>query len=66
MEATRRAGAYQDAQVAMMRAEMRKALMDENTVIAKQQYASKAFLTSQVYKNAIDASFYDQFGTTSR
>ena len=40
--------------------------MDENTVIAKQQYASKAFLTSQVYKNAIDASFYDQFGTTSR
>ena len=48
MEATRRAGAYQDAQVAMMRAEMRKALMDENTVIAKQQYASKAFLTSQV------------------
>jgi len=66
MEATRRAGAYQDAQVAAMRAEIKKANMQDNQVLAKQQFASKNFLETKVFKNAIDASFFDQFGTTSR
>ena len=66
MEATRKAGAYQDAQVAAMRAEMRAKIMEDNQVIAKQQYATKAFLNEKVFKNAVDASFFDQFGTSSR
>ena len=66
MEATRRMGAYQDAQVAAMRADMRKQLMEDNLGIAKQQYAGKYHLNEKVYKNALDASFFDQFGTTSR
>lgn len=66
MEATRRAGAYQDAQVAAMRAELRKQIAEDNQVLAKQQYATKSFLNEQCFKNAIDASFYDQFNTTSR
>ena len=66
MEAARKAGAYQDAQVAAMRAEMKAKLMDENAALAKQQFASKSFLTTNVFTNAIDASFFDQFGTTSR
>mgnify|MGYP006152173743 CR=1 FL=1 len=66
MEATRRAGAYQDAQVAAMRAEMRKKLMEDNLDLAGQQYASKSFLNANVFTNSIDGSFYDQFGTCSR
>ena len=66
MEATRRMGAYQDAQVAAMRADMRKQMMEDNLGIAKQQYAGKYHLNEKVYKNALDASFFDQFGTTSR
>ena len=66
MEATRRMGAYQDAQVAAMRADMRKQLMEDNLGIAKQQYSGKWHLNEKVYKNALDASFFDQFGTTSR
>ena len=66
MELTRRAGAYQDAQVASKRAEMRKQLLEDNMQIAKQQYASKSFLNDKVFKNAVDASFFDQFGTSSR
>jgi len=66
MEATRRAGAYQDAQVAAMRASMRKQVMEENATLAKKQYAAKSFLATNVFTNAIDASFFDQFGTTSR
>ena len=66
MEATRRMGAYQDAQVAAMRADMRKQLMKDNFGIAKRQYAGKWHLNEKVYKNALDASFFDQFGTTSR
>merc|ERR1740138_207519 len=66
MEGTRRAGAYQDAQVAAMRADMRKQLMEDNLQMAKQQYATKSFLTEKVFKNSIDASFFDQFGTSSR
>lgn len=66
MEATRRAGAYQDAQVSAMRQEMRKQLMETNLGLAKKQYAFNTFLDKQVFKNAIDASFFDQFGTSSR
>jgi len=66
MESMRQQGAYQDAQVAAMRADMRKKLMDQNTDIAAQQFATKSFLKANVYTNAIDASFFDQFGTTSR
>merc|ERR1740138_918120 len=66
IESMRRSGAYQDAQVAAMRAEMRKQLMEENKVMAKGQNATKSFLNTNVFKNAIDASFFDQFGTTSR
>jgi hypothetical protein len=66
MENTRRAGAYQDAQVAAMRADMRKKILDDNVKLAGTQYAAKSFLASNVYTNAIDASFFDQFGTTSR
>jgi len=66
IEATRRAGAYQDAQVAAMRAEMRKKLSEENQLLAKHQYANTSFLNAQVYKNGMDASFFDQFGTSSR
>ena len=66
MEATRRMGAYQDAQVAAMRADMRKQMMEDNLGIAKRQYACKWHLNEKVYKNALDASFFDQFGTTSR
>ena len=66
MEATRRAGAYQDAQVAAMRADMRKSILAENATLSDKQYAAKSFLATNVYTNAIDASFFDQFGTTSR
>lgn len=66
MEATRRAGAYQDAQVAAMRADMRKSILAENAKLSEKQYAAKSFLATNVYTNAIDASFFDQFGTTSR
>lgn len=66
MEGMRRQGAYQDAQVAAMRAQMRKQLQDDNATLAKEQYAKNSFLTTKVYKNGIDASFFDQFGTTSR
>ncbi len=52
--------------MAFMRAEMEKKIMEDNTAIAKQQYATKFFLNEQVFKNAMDASFFDQFGTTSR
>jgi len=66
MENMRLQGAYQDAQVAQKRAELRKQLQEENQDLAGKQFASKSFLDSKVYNNAIDASFFDQFGTTSR
>lgn len=66
MEATRRAGVYQDAQVAALRSQMRKKMQEENLMLAQKQYASQAFLKTKVFTNALDASFYDQFGTTSR
>merc|ERR1712187_475010 len=66
MEELRRLGSYQDAKVSSIRAEMRKKLMEENKSLASQQYSHKSFLESNVFKNAIDSSFFDQFGTTSR
>ena len=65
-EMMRQHGAYNDAQVAAMRAEMRKKLVEENLEIAEKQASAKSFLATNVYTNAIDASFFDQFGTTSR
>jgi len=66
LENMRLQGAYQDAQVAHKRAELRKQMMEDNQDLAGKQFASKSFLDSKVYNNAIDASFFDQFGTTSR
>jgi len=65
-ESMRQQGAYQDAQVNAMRAEMRKKMQDENRELAGKQYSANSFLQTNVYTNAIDASFFDQFGTTSR
>ena len=45
---------------------MRKKLVEENLEIAEKQASAKSFLATNVYTNAIDASFFDQFGTTSR
>ena len=53
-------------QVQAGRAEMRTRVMEENLQLAASQSASKSFLTSQVYKNSVDPSFFDQFGKTSR
>ena len=41
-------------------------MQEENLMLAQKQYASQAFLKTKVFTNALDASFYDQFGTTSR
>ena len=66
MEQMRKLGAYNDAQVAAMRADMRKGLMEENQGLAKSQFAQQSYMTSKVFKNEIDSSFFDQFNTTSR
>jgi len=66
MESMRQLGAYNDAQVAALRAEMRKQVMEENQGLAKTQFDRNSFLKSQVYTNEIDSSFYSQFNTTSR
>ena len=66
MEYDRLQGAYQDAQVASMRAMMRKKIQQDNLKLQEQQFASKVFLKKNVYTNSIDTSFYDQFGTSSR
>ena len=66
MESMRKLGAYNDAQVSAMRAEMRKKLMQENQGLAKSQFAQQSFMTEKVFKNEIDASFFDQFNTSSR
>ena len=65
-EQQRQQGCYADAQVAAMRAEMRKQMQEKNVSLASQQFAAKSFLKTNIYTNAIDASFYDQFGTSSR
>ena len=66
MESMRQQGVYQEAQVAAKRAEMRKKLMEENLELAGKQFANRSFLDTTVFSNAIDATFFDQFGTTSR
>merc|ERR1712008_100318 len=65
-ESVRKMGQYTDAEVQAGRAEMRTRVMEENLQLAASQSASKSFLTSQVYKNSVDPSFFDQFGKTSR
>lgn len=102
---------FRGIQVAAMRAETRKKLMEENQTLAGKQvcvpprrpstrglpavheipqcpprpasalisscsqssrrrpiaqFASKSYLQTVVFPNAVDASFFDQFGTTSR
>jgi len=66
MESIRKLGLYNDAQVAAMRAQLRKQVMEENQGLAASQYASKSYLDTKVFKNEIEASFFDQFNTTSR
>ena len=65
-ESMRKMGQYTDAEVQAGRAEMRTRVMEENLKLAASQSASKSFLTTQVYKNSVDPSFFDQFGKTSR
>jgi hypothetical protein len=65
-ESARKMGQYTDAEVQAARAEMRKRVMEENLKLAASQSASKSFLTTQVYKNSVDPSFFDNFGQTSR
>ena len=65
-ESVRKMGQYTDAEVQAGRAEMRTRVMEENLQLAASQSASKSFLTTQVYKNSVDPSFFDQFGKTSR
>lgn len=66
MEQMRKLGQYNDAQVAAMRAEVRKKVLEENQGLAASQYASKSYLDTKVFKNEIDASFFEQFNTSSR
>lgn len=66
MEHSRLVGSYSEAQVAAKRAELRKQVMAENQTLAEEQFASKSFLKANVYTNAVDAAFFDQFGVTSR
>lgn len=66
MENIRRLGMYNDAQVEAMRAAMRKKIMEENQTLAASQTASKAYFNTQLFKNEIDDSFFEQFNTTSR
>lgn len=66
MEHMRLVGSYSEAQVAAKRAELRKQVMAENQTLAEEQFASKSFLKANVYTNAVDADFFDQFGVTSR
>jgi len=66
MESMRKLGAYNDAQVAAMRAEMRKSVMEENQGLAASQTASKSYINTKIFKNEIEASFFDQFNTSSR
>jgi len=66
MEQTRRLGCYTDAQVAYARAQMRKQIAEDNKELADHQSKSQTFLKSEVYVNAVDAGFFEQFGNTSR
>lgn len=65
-ESLRKMACYTEAEIQASRAEMRTRVMEENLGLAASQSASKAFLKTQVYTNAVDPSFFDQFGQTSR
>jgi len=66
LEALRQQRCVAEAQVAAMRADMRKQLQSSNLELAKEQSAAQAFLDTKVYPNGIDDSFFSQFNTTSR
>lgn len=65
MEQLRLRGLEQDALLKQMREEMRNSVMEENLALAATQAATKAFLNEQ-FTNEIDASFFEQFNTSSR
>ena len=65
-ESLRKMACYTEAEIQASRAEMRTRVMEENLGLSASQSASKAFLKTQVYTNAVDPSFFDQFGQTSR
>lgn len=66
IEAIRMERCATEAMIAQKRAEERVRVMEENKSIAKEQTASQTFLNTQIYPNAVDACFFDQFNTTSR
>ena len=66
LEHMRKVGCYTEAMVAQSRAEQRKALMEQNQQLAREQSAAKSFLETQVFPNQMDEGFFQQFNTTSR
>ena len=66
LEALRQQRCVAEAQVAAMRADMRKQLQASNLELAKEQAAAQAFLDTKVFPNAVDDDFFKQFNTTSR
>lgn len=65
-EQLRRMGDYQELMVARKRAELRKQMTLENQQLAQEQLASKTYLDTKVFTNAIHPSFFNQFNTSSR
>ena len=62
----RRLGNATEAEIAVKRAEARKAVAVENAELAREQMATKSFLTSQVFTNAVGPEYFDKFNTTAR
>ena len=54
------------SQVAQTRAEVRASLKDENLRLAQEQRATRAYMETKVFPNAITDDFFSQFNTTSR
>ena len=62
----RRLGNATEAEIAFKRAEARKAVAAENAELAREQLATKSFLTSQVFTNEVGPVYFDKFNTTAR
>ena len=62
----RRLGNATEAEIAFKRAEARKAVAAENAELAREQLATKSFLTSQVFTNEVGPEYFDKFNTTAR
>ena len=45
---------------------MRAGLKDENLRLAQEQRATRAYMETKVFPNAISEDFFSQFNTTSR